>query len=298
MKNFNAFVTTIVVILGLVIGYGIGPEPSIVKPILSSPSISLVNTTLPDLNTGTPIAKMDASVWYYLQSSVRVIVGDSAGSGTICYYDELTGEAYIISCGHLFDGNKIPNGEGTKQVNIDVFYKNDTKLKKPQRFKAEVISYDNVEDISILKFRPDWKPNHYFPIAPLDYTILPGDILESTGCDDAGPTAAYTVVVIDGTYSGPNLISKYNSPRPGRSGGGLLSADGYHLGITWGTSKLDGSGYGFYVPLRRIHAYLNQFEAVSWLLEGGRQWRIVNTIPIVDADGVLSDLPNSYIPLP
>jgi hypothetical protein len=180
-----------------------------------------------------------------------------------------------------------------------VFYKNDKKLPSPQAYPAKVICYDNKEDISLLKFHPDWAMQHYFAIPPPNYVINRGDIYESTGCDKGKETAAYTVEVVEGMHTGQNLITKNNSPRPGRSGGGLLSETGYYLAIVWGTSEMDGSGYGFYVPLRRIYKYFEQFEETKWILEAGHQSRIIHMIPIFDPElGTYYMPPHGYMPVP
>lgn len=262
------------------------------------PEMPIVRTHLPELDTGEPIAKRESRVKYYLQNSVKISSKGSSGSGTICYYDEVTHEAYVISCGHLFKGNKKP-GEITKDVAvITAFYNNDIKLEVPSEFNAEVLCYDNIEDIALLKFTPDWIPQRYFAIAPLDYEINPGDVFESTGCDLGEEVAAYTITLINGTDEGQNLISRNNSPRPGRSGGGVLSGDGFYLAIVWGTTKLNGSGYGYYVPLRRIRAYLAQYPQFNEVLNAGDNFRHLNNIPVVDHRGRTINTPHGYIPSP
>lgn len=263
------------------------------------PVISLVKTKLPDLNGNMPLPKREKEYRYYLQCSIRIHANNSAGSGTICYYDKENNEAWVISCGHLFDGDKPPWQKwGTHHARIDVFYKNDLQLIAPQSFEANVICYDSNEDISILTFKPDWEPQHYFPIAPIQFLIREGDLYESTGCDHAGEVASYTVKVVDGMNSGQNLITKNNSPRPGRSGGALLSDDGYFLAIVWGTSALDGSGYGFYVPLRRIHNYLRRYEETKDLLTVANLRGTIHLIPIMGEDGNLRPLPRGFLPYP
>lgn len=241
-----------------------------------------------------PVEKRDQNVWYYLQSSVRVRNGNVSGSATICHYDIATNTAYLISCGHLFRGNQKPN-ERHQTCNVEVFYKNLVKLNKPQAFPAEVICCDNDEDISFLKFHPDWQISHYFAIAPLDYPVRVGDQFESTGCDHAAEVASYTVEILE--QGGYNLVTKNNSPRPGRSGGALLSSDGFYVGVVWGTSDYDGTGTGYYVPLKRIYAYAKQYQEVSWLLDVGKN-NIVHLIPIVDLDDPGRVYPKMYIPLP
>ena len=242
-----------------------------------------------------PIAKRDAASVYYLQCSVRIQVGNVSGSGTICYYNQSTNDAYIISCGHLFDGTEPPGPSIIRNAKIHVFYKNDEKLQRFQSFNAQLVCHSAEEDISILTFKPDWVPQHYFAIAPENYPIQVGESFESVGCDHAEETAAYTVEIVDGIQKGRNLVTKNNSARPGRSGGGLLSKE-FYCGVVWGTSKLDGSGYTFNVPLRRIHAYLGKYEQTKWLLGVGLPGAEYQRIPIINIDGSQYKVPDGYFP--
>lgn len=228
---------------------------------------------------GDPVAKRNSEYWYYLQASVRVINGSFSGSATMCHYDISTNTAYLISCGHLFSDKKRAR---PITCQVEVYYKNYERLPKPQRFPATVICYDSNQDISFMRFNPDWKPGVVFPIAPLSYPIPAGSRFESTGCDHAEEVAAYSVEIVG--EDGDNLKSVNNSPRPGRSGGGLLSHDGYYLGIVWGTSDYSGSGFGYYVPLKRIHAYAKQFKETAWLLDVGKAHLMLNSIPTVDLE--------------
>ncbi len=276
----------------------------IVCPTPSLPSVPIrfnmpiVRTNLPPLAVQfAPAAKRDASVRYYLQASVRIKNGKVRGSGTICYYDEQTGEAWVISAGHLWRGNMSP-GSKVREADIDVFYKNDKKLPHPQTFRAEVVCYNNDVDIAFLKFHPDWIPQHYFSIAPRDYRLERGDQLESTGSDHASEAAAYTISIVSGERSGTNLITRDNSPRPGRSGGGLLTTNGLIVGICWGTSEEDGSGYGFFVPLRTIHSYASRHKEIAWLLKVPQYSYIINLIPIIEYNGIQRQVPDRYIPVP
>ncbi len=278
----------------------------IVPPTPSLPSapiqfnMPIVKTDLPPiLGHPVPHAKRDASVRYYLQSSVRIKQnGVVKGSGTICYYDEQTGEAWVISAGHLWNGNKEP-GSPPEEAEIELFYKNDKKLPHPKTFKAEIICYSNRKvDIAFLKFRPDWVPQHYFSIAPKDYLLKKGDVLESTGCDRAEIPASYTVTIIEGERVGPDLITQDNSPRPGRSGGGLLTTNGLLVGICWGTTEGDGSGYGYFVPLRKIHSYTSKHKEIAWLLKVPQYSYIINLIPIVESNGIQRQVIDRYIPVP
>lgn len=246
-----------------------------------------------------PIEKRDASVQKYLKCSFRIENrqgrGSVYGSGTLCYYDSKTNTGYVISCGHLFSG-------GETQVGIDVFYKNAQKLPRSERFTAEVICFSKRDDISFVKFTPNWVPDEFFPIASLGMSPITGDKLISTGCDHAKEVAAYDVTVM-GT-EGRDLITKENSPRHGRSGGGLINKNGYFVGICWGSSDPDyGTGTGLFVPLSRIHNYAKS-QNLAWLLNIEKPPPVdikrvfIDQIPIVDHTEPQKVYPKGYVPIP
>lgn len=256
-------------------------------------NMPLVPTNKYGSNNLAPEEKRTESVHYYLQSSVRVVNRNNSGSATICYYDKEKNTAYLITCGHLFSGTSTP-GQANRTCEVEVYYKNNVKLDKPQKFPAKVICWDNSEDIGFMSFQPDWEIENYFSIAPVDYKINPGDVFESTGCDHAEEVASYTVEVTDGIETGRNLVTKNNSPRPGRSGGALLSPDGYYLAIVWGTSDYSGNGVGYYVPLRRIHAYAAKHPETAWLLKVGNSG-FLGQIPVVSLDEP-TQFPRGFVP--
>lgn len=246
-----------------------------------------------------PQERRDTAAQKYLKCSFRIENRQGRqsvfGSGTLCYYDSKTNTGYIISCGHLFNG-------GETQVKIDVYYKNSQKLASPERFTADVICFSKREDISFMKFTPNWVPDEYFPIASTDMSPQSGAKLISAGCDGAREVAAYDVTVMG--LEGRNLITRNNSPRHGRSGGGLITIDGYFVGICWGSSDPDyGTGTGLFVPLTRIHAYA-QSQNLGNLLgipktppEDPRQI-LIDKIPILDHMTGQEYTKKKFIPLP
>lgn len=216
----------------------------------------------------------------WLAPSVKIRVRSSSGSGTICYYDAESGWAYVISCGHLWSGSRSFNGSPVGTAKIIAWYHNGQKLNEPREYEAEVLfwSNDRGKDCSGLRFKPDWQPD-FFPIAPLNYQINAGDRFHSVGCDGGREVARYDVEFVE--YRGADLITRRNSPRPGRSGGGLLTNDGWYVGICWGTSDTrSGGGIGYFTPLRSIHE-VYALNGHGWLLEVG-QGRLAQRIPIRD----------------
>lgn len=238
-----------------------------------------------------PVPNRDESVKKWLIPSVRIRVPGAAGSGTICYYDPVKRVAYVISCAHLFK-------RGDTQATIEVFYKNNVKLPVPQKYKAKVISFKvgyYEDDISIMSFEPDWIPDTWFPIAPANHPVVLGDRYFSAGCDSASEVACYFVKPYE--IGSDFLATRENSPRPGRSGGGLMDVDGWYVGICVRTSDVSGNGTGFFVHLKTIHEYCNN-NNLAFLLNVQRPNDLLSIIPIVDRNGPQGNYPPRYIPVP
>ncbi len=245
---------------------------------------------LPPAGYVAPQENRGEEYWKYLKVSVRIRNGNVSGSGTICYYDRNTKTAYIISCGHLFRG-------GEKTAVINCFYKNSEKLKSPANYTAKVLAFSKGEDISFLSFQPDWDIDQYYPIARVDYPLVKGQTYYSCGCDGAREVACYLMEMVG--LEGRNLVLVKNGPRHGRSGGGLLTEDGYYVGICWGsTDPYNGTGRGLFVPLHRIHDYAKTVN-LGWLLEVPKDnLSPARMLPIIDMNGPQKNYPRDYIPLP
>lgn len=250
-----------------------------------------------------PIAERGPEVQKWLEPGVRIAVSGARGSGTIIYYDEKTGYAYVQSCGHLWNGNMTAEEGKKKKVTckVDVFYQDGKRLNQFKTFDTEVLYYSNnkgsdCQDVSLLRFKPDFEPS-FFPIASADTKLKAGEYLHSVGCDNATEVAHYKVKVV-GERGGnwPDLVTTENSPRPGRSGGGLVSDEKVFVGICWGTSNYDGSGNGFFTPLRTIRLF-NEKEGYGWINEINKL-NPARMIPIKDRNNPQINYPNDYIPLP
>lgn len=275
-----SFATTILLAISFthntsdpIIGHWQHPE-CIEMPIVHS------STPLPANFQEAPQEDRGPEYRRWLSPSVKIRVSGASGSGTICYYDSESGWAYVISCGHLWSGSKSFEGRPNGTAKIITWYHNGKKLDEPREYEAEVLFWSNVrgKDCSGLRFKPDWEPD-FFPIAPLDYPINTGDHFHSVGCDGGREVARYDVEFVE--FRGSDLITRKNSPRPGRSGGGLLSNDGWYVAICWGTSDTrSGGGIGYFTPLRSIHE-VYAANGHGWLLEVG-QGRLAQRIPIHD----------------
>lgn len=252
-----------------------------------------------------PQPERGPEVQKWLEPGVRISVPGAMGSGTIVYFEKDTGYAYIQSCGHLWNGNMTAEEGKSKKVtcNIEVFFKAGTKLSAPSKYPAEVLFYNNnrknphlCQDVSLLRFKPDFVPK-YFPIAPADTQLQQGNILHSVGCDHATEVAHYPVRVIGERGSEwPDLVTTENSPRPGRSGGGLISDKDVYVGICWGTSIYSGEGNGYFTPLKTIR-YFNEKNGFGWLNDVAKL-SLPRQLPIQDRNNPQGEYPHNYIPLP
>ncbi len=234
----------------------------------------------------------------WLSNGLRISTNRVSGSGTIIYYDPDNGWAYVQSCGHLWSGS-MSGADGrrkNKTCRVITWYHNNKKLDRTRTYNAEVLYHHNKRgrDISLIRFKPDWKPE-YLPIAPEKWNYTKGERLHSVGCDESREVAHYDVEAV-GLRRGdwPDLVTTRNSPRPGRSGGGLSTRD-YFVGICWGTSDYSGSGNGYFTPIKTIREY-NERNGYGWLNDIGRS--LARQIPILDHNNPQGRYPKNYIPLP
>jgi hypothetical protein len=228
-----------------------------------------------------------------LRVSVKISVSGAAGSGTICHYEESSGWAYVISCGHLWSGDKGYDPGSPGNAKITTWYHDGPRLDAPSSHDAEVLFWSNRRgyDVSLLRFRPEWNCSHA-PIL-MGFSAKSGMHLNSMGCDGGKEVARYEVVV--NAPDGTDLVTKINSPRPGRSGGGLLTDDGFLVGVCWGTSDVSsGDGVGFFTPLKAIKDVFGS-NGHAWLLSSGLD---ATLIPVLDQEEPEAKYGRNFVPMP
>jgi hypothetical protein len=299
----SIFVSLIFILVLTIINFNIRSSDPIIKkwaPKNDVAEMPIVQDTKPHrtqyAGATAPIEQRDAKYTEFLAASVKINVNGASGSGTICYYDPEENWAYVISCGHLWSGNKsYSKFENKQKAKIITWYQNSKKLDQPKEYNAEILFYSNTRgyDCSCLRFKPDWVPN-YFPIAPIDYKLEKLCVLNSLGCDGGKEVARYEVEFAE--YRGMDLITNKNSPRPGRSGGGLITDAGWYVGICWGTSDTtSGNGIGYFTPLKSIH---------ELFIKNGHEWLIKlgefsgRNIPIYDWQNPKNKFEWDFIPMP
>lgn len=255
------------------------------------------------LQTAFPIEQRGIEYRKFLAASVKILALDSSGnssssgSGTIIYYDHTKKLAFVASCGHLWTKGTLPaNHEKNIKCKIITWYHNQIKLEKPKSYDAKLIFYSYLQgqDTSLLTFSPDWEPD-YFPIADSDYIYKSGNHVHSIGSDHSQETAHYDVELVG--ENGSDVVTKGNSPRPGRSGGGLIDEKGYYIGTCWGTEREDGSGMGFFTPLTAIHRFWSQQQDYEFLLHINKR-KYVQELLVVDKNNREKKYKSEYILLP
>lgn len=267
-----------------------------IQIITNDPLAHLANGKIPVPQYGEEYRK-------WLRVSVKIIEDGRIGSGTIVYADEYA--VYVQTCGHIWgDMTKSVSIKEMKKVQekckVVVYYDKDNKFLEPKVYEAEVLYYNNLggpgsgHDVGLLKFIPD-RDFDYFPVAPSFFPVGKDYVLHSTGCDGGTETAHYKVQVLKiSSESFPHIVTTQNSPRPGRSGGGLFT-ETYLVGICWGTSDKTGIGNGYFIPLQTIR-YYNELNGFGWLNDVNQD--LARKIPIKDHTNQNTNFPENYIPLP
>lgn len=281
MKGFTLFFTAV---FCLTFGSSLGSE-TLKKPIFyeSEP-----------LKSSSPNEQRDEKFYDVLSVSLKINVSGASGSGTICHYDESTGFAHVISCGHLWSGNMDynPNAKTRPKAQVVTWYKNSFKLKTPEAFDAEVLFWSNEKgyDVSLMRFKPNWTPT--FSCIDESFVLKKGLVLNSLGCDGGREVARYDVV-FEG-ISDLDIITSRNSPRPGRSGGGLITDSGKIVGVCWGTSDVSsGKGTGYFTPVSSIKKVFKR-NGHGWLIE----LMSFKSIPVIDRDNPVSFYKVDFVPSP
>lgn len=251
-------------------------------------------------NAKTPVPQRGAEFRRFLAPSCKISVGNGSGSGTIIHYDESKNLAYVATCGHLWQEG-IVDQERAKRMNIKCkvifWYHNDQRLDAPKQYDATVAFYSYVrgQDTALVTFKPDWKPS-VFPLAQKDYKYPKGQHAHSVGCDAGSEVAHYDIEMIGLEWG--DLVTIGNSPRPGRSGGGLMDDNGQYIGTCWGTQYVDGSGKGFFTPMEVIHKFWANQKDYAFLLEQKSSGGFRYNLKIVDHSGSKDSFLPEYILLP
>lgn len=183
-----------------------------------------------------------------IAASVRLRVADSdgrsCGSGTII--DVRSGEALILTCGHIFR-----DSQGNGPITVDLFGSS-----RPQQVPGRLISYDVNRDVGLVAIRTPG-PVAMARVAPPGYSVDRGAPVVSVGCNNGeAPSARHSQVTFLNKFQGPPNIQVAGEPVEGRSGGGLFSREGYVIGVCNAADPSDKEG--LFAALGSIYAELDR----------------------------------------
>jgi thiol-disulfide isomerase/thioredoxin len=207
-------------------------------------SVPIETESVPIAAEGTPSANHEK----LLAATVRLRVDEDQshayGTGTII--DSRSGQALVITCGHLFR-----ESQGKGPVTVELFEPVAGGVRAAGEVRAQVISYNLERDIALVGIWPS-RPVAVAPLAPKGSAIGRGDRVVSIGCSNGNdPTPLATRVTQLDRYQGPANIEAQGAPVEGRSGGGLFNAKGELIGVCFAADYQGNEG--LYAALDAIH---------------------------------------------
>jgi thiol-disulfide isomerase/thioredoxin len=197
----------------------------------------------------------DAFAGQLISASVRLRVDDAKGHsyGTGTIIDARSGEALVITCGHLFR-----DSQGKGPVLVELFESTPEGARVIAQIPGQVIGYNLDRDLGLVSIRPN-RDVPVAPVAPTQTMLQRGDRLVSVGCDRGeNPTALATRVNHLDRYQGPPNIEASGAPVEGRSGGGLFNSAGQLVGVCF-AADYEGNE-GLYTALESIHGELDKLN--------------------------------------
>jgi thiol-disulfide isomerase/thioredoxin len=183
-----------------------------------------------------------------LASTVRLRVDDSTGHsyGTGTIIDARSGQALVITCGHLFRESK-----GKGPVSVELFEATTSGAQAIGQIPAQVICYDLKRDIALVGIWPK-RTVTVARIAAPDSKIDRAMRVMSVGCSNGNnPTVLASRITALDRYQGPPNIEASGAPVEGRSGGGLFNTAGELIGVCFAADYE--SNEGLYAGLESIH---------------------------------------------
>ena len=241
------------------VGGDFGPAPEVTIPGANPPRP--VETPAPSARTAG--AGPDAAG--LLSVSVRLKVQDKSGSsfGTGTIIDARSGEALVLTCGHLF---RDAEGGPSPRVMVELFQAVGSGVQVVERVPGQVISFDLERDVALVSIRPRGDAR-VARVASSPGSVSVGASVWSVGCDrGADPTVRVGRVTTVERYHSPPSLTASGAPVVGRSGGGLFNDRGEVVGVCFGADA--SADEGFYARLTSIHAELDKLGLSE--IYGGR----------------------------
>lgn len=230
-----------------------GHEATFAQDSAATNAAPIAAATSPPSNADAPAAiaapqtSFSLSDEQLLAACVRIKVadktGNSYGSGTVI--DVRSGEALVLTCAHLFR-----DSDGKGNIRVDLFGPNQ------QQVDGRLIGCDLEKDVGLVSM-PAPAGLRAIPIAPPGYSLHTGDKVATIGCSDGNPPTVQSSHVdsID-RFRGPPNFQVAGQPVQGRSGGGVVSADGYVVGVCNAADPEDNEG--LYAALPSIYKEIDR----------------------------------------
>ena len=187
-----------------------------------------------------------------VEATVKITVedaeGKSTGTGTIV--DARSGEALILTCGHLFRSSA-----GKGPITVTLFQMSPQGAQPGPSYSGRLVVYDLERDLGLLSIRPNVSVQAA-KIASSSMLVPPGTLVASVGCNGGqNATVSESHVTANDRYQGPGNIEVAGAPVEGRSGGGLFNPAGELIGVCFAADTQQNEG--LYASLGSIHAKLN-----------------------------------------
>jgi hypothetical protein len=190
-----------------------------------------------------------------LAATVRIRVEDSQGRsfGTGTIIDSRSGEALVVTCGHLFRESK-----GKGPMTVEMFEVDAGGVRVVGSVPGQLISYDLDRDVAFVSIRPNRQVG-VVPVAPPRTKIERGDRVATIGCSNGNdPTLQPQKINMLDRYQGPPNIEVSGAPEEGRSGGGLFNLQGQLIGVCY-AADYEGKE-GLYAALESIQEELKRLS--------------------------------------
>jgi thiol-disulfide isomerase/thioredoxin len=188
-----------------------------------------------------------------MAATVRIRVEDAQGrsSGTGTIIDSRSGEALILTCGHLFRESK-----GKGPMTVELFDVGPNGAQVSGQFPGTLISYNLERDVAFVSIKPNRQVS-VAAIAPDHTPVGRGDRVATIGCGGGkDPTLLPQRIVNLDHYLGPANIEVSGAPEEGRSGGGLFNLQGQLIGVCY-AADYEGKE-GLYAALDSVHGELDR----------------------------------------
>jgi thiol-disulfide isomerase/thioredoxin len=199
-----------------------------------------------------------------IAATVRIRVDDSQGRsfGTGTVIDSRSGEALVVTCGHLFRESK-----GKGPMTIELFEVGQNGLQVATQVPGQLISCDLDRDVAFVSIKPNRQVS-VAPIAPPRTPIQQGDRVATIGCSNGkDPTLLPQRITKLDRYQGPANIEVSGAPEEGRSGGGLFNLQGQLIGVCY-AADYEGNE-GLYAALESIHDELTRLNLKDIYVKAG-----------------------------